>query len=75
MNADSIIRALGARRCGSSWIARCPAHDDRNPSLSIRESDGKVLVCCHAGCSQENVIAALKDLGIWEPPKCAAAEL
>src|SRR5438094_550718 len=34
-------------------MARCPAHDDREPSLSIREGDhGKVLVCCHAGCEQ-----------------------
>jgi putative DNA primase/helicase len=66
MSADSLARALDGRRSGSSWIAKCPAHDDRNPSLSIREADGKVLLHCHAGCSQRAVIEALKALGLWE---------
>ena len=39
----------------------------REPSLSIRDADdGKVLVRCHAGCEQEQVIAALRSLGLWE---------
>jgi putative DNA primase/helicase len=42
----------------ADWTARCPAHDDQNPSLSIRDVDGKVLVRCHAGCEQAHVIAA-----------------
>ena len=46
-------------------MARCPAHDDREPSLSISEADGKVLVRCHAGCDQERVIAALRSRGLW----------
>jgi hypothetical protein len=46
-------------------MARCPAHDDRDPSLSIRDENGKVLVHCYAGCSQADVIAALKALGLW----------
>ena len=51
---------------GRGWIARCPAHDDRHPSLSIADTkDGKVLVRCHAGCDQQHVIAALKARGIW----------
>ena len=65
MNADSIVRALEARRSGSCWMAKCPAHDDHNPSLSIREVDGKVLLHCHAGCSQRDVIDALKARGLW----------
>src|SRR5262249_12866760 len=57
---------LDGRRVGSAWMARCPAHDDREPSLSIGETrDGKVLVHCHAGCDQHLVIAALKARGIW----------
>ena len=66
MNAASLIDALGARRCGSSWMAKCPAHEDNNPSLSIGEAAGRVLVHCHAGCTQRAVIEALKDLGIWQ---------
>jgi hypothetical protein len=51
---------------GAAWKARCPAHDDRDPSLSIRDADnGKVLVRCYAGCEQEQVIAALRAHGLW----------
>src|SRR5690242_10590850 len=64
---SAIVAALGAKRSGSSWMARCPAHDDSNPSLAIRESKGRILAHCHAGCNQRDVIAALKDLGLWEP--------
>ena len=65
MTAETIARALGGRRVGQCWTARCPAHDDREPSLSIRDADGKVLVRCHAGCDQRDVIAALKERGLW----------
>jgi putative DNA primase/helicase len=64
--AEFIARALGGRKAGGSWTARCPAHNDRTPSLSIRDvNDGKVLVRCHAGCDQELVIAALRARGLW----------
>jgi hypothetical protein len=36
MTADLIARELEARRSGPAWMANCPAHDDHNPSLSIR---------------------------------------
>jgi putative DNA primase/helicase len=65
MTAESIAHALNARRSGSGWMAKCPAHDDHNPSLSIREADGKVLLHCHAGCRQRDVIDALKAQGLW----------
>jgi hypothetical protein len=48
------------RRSGPGWTARCPAHEDRTPSLSITEaSDGKVLIKCWAGCSNDAVLAAV----------------
>jgi putative DNA primase/helicase len=66
MTAEAIAEALGGRKAGGGWTARCPAHDDRTPSLSIREADAnKVLVRCHAGCDQERVIAALRGRGLW----------
>jgi putative DNA primase/helicase len=46
-------------------MARCPAHDDMNPSLSLRTVGGKLLVHCHAGCDQLIVIGALKARGLW----------
>jgi putative DNA primase/helicase len=67
MRAEAIARALNGQWCGSGWMARCPAHDDRKPSLSIRAAnDGKVLVRCHAGCDQDRVIGALRSRGLWD---------
>ena len=65
MTAAEIAQALHGRKSGSGWVARCPAHEDTNPSLSLRDVDGKVLVHCHAGCDQRRVIEALKDRGLW----------
>jgi hypothetical protein len=66
MNTETIAKALGGRRGGGGWTAGCPAHDDRNPSLSIRDVNGKVLVRCHAGCDQRDLIAVLQARGLWQ---------
>ena len=67
MKAETIAEALGGRKVGGGWMAGCPAHDDREPSLSIRDGDdGKVLVRCHAGCNQRRVIEALRSRGLWD---------
>jgi putative DNA primase/helicase len=66
MKAETIAKALGGRKAGGAWMARCPAHDDRDPSLSIQDANGKVLVRCHAGCDQAQVIAKLRSRGLWE---------
>ncbi len=48
------------KRCGNGWIARCPAHNDTRPSLSISTGeDGRTLLHCHAGCPVESICAAL----------------
>ncbi|MEQ1719447.1 MAG: toprim domain-containing protein [Hyphomicrobium sp.] len=66
--AQTIAAALGGHRVGTTWIARCPAHADSTPSLSINETgDGKLLVHCHAGCEQTAVIATLQTCGLWAP--------
>lgn len=45
----------------SKWKARCPAHDDYDPSLSVRQiPDGTVLLHCFAGCSTAEVLEAVK---------------
>ncbi len=67
MTAETIAKALGGHRAGATWVARCPVHDDRAPSLSISSGkDGKVLVRCHAGCGQRDLIAALQERGLWQ---------
>jgi len=48
-----------AKRSGDDYMARCPAHDDRNASLSIGEGrDGRVLLKCFAGCSFDQIVSA-----------------
>ncbi len=47
------------------FSACCPAHDDHNPSLSVTDIGGKILLKCFAGCTQDEVIGALRDLGLW----------
>jgi hypothetical protein len=50
------------------------AHDDRSPSLSVREGESdKVLVHCHAGCAQVAVLAALRDKGLWPSEEAAVS--
>ncbi len=49
-----------AKRSGKGWSAKCPTHDDRRPSLTITEGgDRQALLHCHAGCSVEEICAAL----------------
>ena len=69
MNSRHIARALDGRKSGNGYIARCPAHADRSPSLSIRDADGRVLVHCFGGCTQDDVIEALRQRGVWPAAK------
>jgi hypothetical protein len=57
---ERIVEKLeAARRNGTRAVARCPAHDDRNPSLSITSIEGQALVHCHAGCDVRDVLAKI----------------
>ncbi len=70
INAEFIARTLKGKRVGRGFTALCPSHDDRNPSLSITEGeDGRILFKCHAGCTQEQVLEALRELGLWPTPQ------
>ena len=76
MTAETIAKALGGHRVGAGWSAQCPAHDDQTPSLSLGDSgDGKVLVHCHAGCTQGSVITVLKRRGLWPNGVSTASDL
>jgi putative DNA primase/helicase len=65
MTAREIAHHLKGRKSGAGYSAKCPAHDDRNPSLSLRDVDGRILVHCHGGCAQTAVVDALKARGLW----------
>lgn len=62
MNADALLsRFEGVKETGPGrWIAKCPAHPDESPSLSLRVlEDGRVLLHCFAGCETSDVLAAV----------------
>lgn len=62
MTAAELAARLQARTNGSksSWEARCPAHEDSSPSLSISVGrNGSVLLHCHAGCSLDAILGSL----------------
>jgi putative DNA primase/helicase len=65
MNAEQLAKQLGGKRAGNQFKARCPAHDDHDPSLIIFDGDTRVQVRCLVGCSQDSVIAALRGRGLW----------
>lgn len=62
MSTDTLLSRLdNVKTTGpNKWVARCPAHDDRGPSLAVRElEDGRVLLHCFAGCSVDEVVGAV----------------
>ena len=51
-----LSRLDGVRGGKGRWQAKCPSHEDRLPSLSITETDDKILIHCFAGCSPVEVL-------------------
>jgi Toprim domain-containing protein len=74
-SAKDLTESLGGvwnltRREGK---AKCPAHDDTDPSLNITiGKGGKVLWVCRAGCAQDSVLSALRERGVWPEPQSKA---
>lgn len=74
MTAPELLSRLeGVRSRGTGkWSARCPAHQDKNPSLSIAEGERGLLVKCWGGCELTAITGKLgveiKDLFYDGPP-------
>ena len=57
---DELLSRLDAvRKSGRGWVARCPAHVDRSPSLGIVEGERGLLIRCFAGCSLNEICEAM----------------
>jgi hypothetical protein len=55
-----LTRLDKVRGRNGSWTACCPAHEDKGPSLAVRENeDGRILLHCFAGCETANVLGAI----------------
>jgi len=80
MTTSELAGILNARHAGRGrWQAKCPAHADRSPSLSIRQADdGRTLIHCFAGCEPQEILAALglsrRDLFVGPPPSPEQAQ-
>lgn len=75
MNAREMTTALGGSWHGRYGMVRCPAHDDREPSLSISDGVTSILVKCFAGCDTAAVLSALRArFGRDNPVSIAAPE-
>jgi len=61
MNVETVLERLDKvkARGKGAWSACCPAHNDRSPSLSIREVDDRLLLHCFSGCQIDEVVAAM----------------
>ena len=62
MTTDTLLSRLDRVKetAPDSWLACCPSHDDKNPSLSIRETDdGRILIHCFAGCGATDVVTSV----------------
>ena len=62
--ARMIVESLGGTWRQNKGMCCCPAHDDRTPSLSVTLGRKAILFHCFAGCSNEEVIAALDRQGV-----------
>jgi putative DNA primase/helicase len=65
--AAEIAAALEGRREGRQWRCRCPIHGGR--SLLVRDGDaGRILIFCHGGCEERDVLAELRRSGLLGGP-------
>lgn len=61
-HAADLVKRLGATWSPNGAMCRCPAHDDRSPSLSVRLGETALLFKCFAGCNSIDVIRAIRRL-------------
>ena len=61
MNFQEILSRLdGVRDCGNGgFIAKCPSHDDKSPSMTVKLDGDRVLIHCFAGCEPTEIVHAL----------------
>ena len=62
MSIETLLSCLDGIRetAHGKYVARCPAHDDKSPSLAIKDcGDGRILLHCFAGCETEDVLCAV----------------
>ena len=77
MIADKLLSRLDKVKSGknNSWIACCPAHDDKNPSLTITEIEDRVLIKCWSGCDTYEICESVGlDISDLFPERTASSK-
>ncbi len=61
MNINEIIDRLDKVKANGAdkWVACCPAHDDKSPSLAVKDTGDRVLLHCFGGCTVQDICAAI----------------
>lgn len=61
MTIQEFLSRFDAKKAtGGQWLVKCPAHDDRQASLAVRDGDKGIVIRCHAGCSTDSILAAMR---------------
>jgi putative DNA primase/helicase len=66
---QALVERLGGRWTSAGGMCRCPAHDDRTPSLSVRPGRTRLLLHCFAGCAARDILNELRSLRLIEPAR------
>jgi hypothetical protein len=60
MSLDNVLsRLTKVKGRAGNYVACCPAHEDKSPSLAVKEQDGKIIMHCFAGCSVADIVGAI----------------
>jgi hypothetical protein len=67
MNVQKILDRFNQVKAAGDgkWTACCPAHDDKTPSLSLKDAGDRLLLHCFAGCSVHDICTAI-DIGVHD---------
>lgn len=71
--ARELVERLGGKWTPHGGMCRCPAHDDRRPSLSVRVGRTRLLLHCFAGCAAPDILRALQSGGLIGAPAVRAS--
>ncbi len=70
----ALVERLGGRWSPDGGLCKCPAHEDRSPSLSVRPGRSRLLLHCFAGCRASGILKALASARLLEPGAALAID-
>src|SRR6266487_4576076 len=56
---DFLDRLSGVKKIQTGYMAHCPAHQDRTPSLAVADAEDRILIYCFAGCKHHEIVGAM----------------